>query len=97
MELARMRGTFFIAWGLRCTARDSFSQAKACGGRQPGACGARRGALFHKLKLAVAYSLGLAVGDCLVFFTAWGLRCTAGGSFSQAKACGGLQPGACGG
>ena len=63
MELARMRGTFFIAWGLRCTARDSFSQAKACGGRQPGACGARRGALFHKLKLAVAYSLGLAVGD----------------------------------
>ena len=69
MELARMRGTFFIAWGLRCTARDSFSQAKACGGRQPGACGARRGVFFHKLKLAVADRLGLVVHGEGLFFT----------------------------
>ena len=36
---------------------------------QPGACGARRGALFHKLKLAVAYGLGLTVHGEGVFFT----------------------------
>jgi len=33
----------------------------------------------------VADSLGLVVGDGLVFFTAWGLWCTAGALFHKLK------------